>query len=302
MISSPRLLALATLLAPVILFLVVHTAHGATRPTVRFTSAPTAVTSARSATLAIARTVHGRVRAQTCRFDRSAWKTCTRTLAARNLTDGPHTAQVRLVLRSGAKARNSRVRRPWGRFRCSRHRLRAAGLRAANWRKPPCRTFVRGLANGSRTSRTFDRCDRSKRSRRANDRHKRRADRNASPANDLRAPASGRPSSRSTKATTLRHGPVARRPGPHEARLRRRNSDIGYRPAAGATEWSREMRLARILQPRGALRAPPRSPHGRSEPQPEAWHLHKCERRRRRACKKRKRRQSSSPSSDGSDR
>ena len=104
MISSPRLFALATLLAPVVLFLVVHTAHGATRPTVRFTSAPTAVTSARSATLAIARTVHGRVRAQTCRFDRSAWKTCTRTLAARNLTDGPHTAQVRLVLRSGAKA------------------------------------------------------------------------------------------------------------------------------------------------------------------------------------------------------
>ena len=64
MISSPRLFALATLLAPVILFLVVHTAHGATRPTVRFTSAPAEVTAARSATLAIARSVpHGRVRA-----------------------------------------------------------------------------------------------------------------------------------------------------------------------------------------------------------------------------------------------
>ena len=60
MISSPRLFALATLLAPVILFLVVHTAHGATRPAVRFTSAPAAVTAARSATLAIARSVpHG---------------------------------------------------------------------------------------------------------------------------------------------------------------------------------------------------------------------------------------------------
>lgn len=51
MTSSPRLLALATLLAPVILFLVVHTAHGATRPTVRFTSAPAAVTATRTASL-----------------------------------------------------------------------------------------------------------------------------------------------------------------------------------------------------------------------------------------------------------
>ena len=80
MISSPRLFALATLLAPVILFLVVHTAHGATRPTVRFTSAPAEVSAARSATLAIARSVpHGRVRAQTCRVDRTSWKPCTRT-------------------------------------------------------------------------------------------------------------------------------------------------------------------------------------------------------------------------------
>jgi hypothetical protein len=104
MISSPRLFALATLLAPVVLFLVVHTAHGATRPTVRFTSAPPAATSARSATLAIARTAHGRVQAQACRVDRFSWKPCTRTLAVRNLADGPHTAQVRLVLRGGARA------------------------------------------------------------------------------------------------------------------------------------------------------------------------------------------------------
>ena len=105
MISSPRLFALATLLAPVILFLVVHTAHGATRPTVRFTSAPAEVTAARSATLAIARSVpHGRVRAQTCRVDRTSWKPCTRTFAVRDLPDGPHTAQVRLVLRSGLTA------------------------------------------------------------------------------------------------------------------------------------------------------------------------------------------------------
>jgi hypothetical protein len=44
------------------------------------------------------------VQAQACRVDRFSWKPCIRTLAVRNLADGPHTAQVRLVLQGGARA------------------------------------------------------------------------------------------------------------------------------------------------------------------------------------------------------
>jgi hypothetical protein len=105
MTTSPRLLAAATLLAPLVLLLATHTAHGATRPTVRFTSAPASVTAARTATLGIARTApRGHVRAQSCRIDRAPWRPCTRSFALRGLVDGVHTARVRLVLRGGATA------------------------------------------------------------------------------------------------------------------------------------------------------------------------------------------------------
>lgn len=102
MLSSPRLHAAAAVLASFVLFALAHAAQAATRPAIRFTATPAAVTSAPSGGFTIVRSAPGRVRSQMCRIDAGAWKPCGRTLAVRRLADGAHTVRARLVMQSGA--------------------------------------------------------------------------------------------------------------------------------------------------------------------------------------------------------
>ena len=103
MISSPRLFALATLLASVILFLVVHTARGATRPAVAVHAG-----AGRGDQLpfgdAADRAHHPRPSAHPDDAGSTARPggPAPDSFTVRDLADGLHVARVRLVLRNGA--------------------------------------------------------------------------------------------------------------------------------------------------------------------------------------------------------
>ncbi|MDX6533284.1 MAG: large repetitive protein [Gaiellales bacterium] len=74
---------------------------------IHFVRAPNAISNSQGATLAFSKNVRKGVRSVSCRLDAGAWRKCSRAFVLKNLSEGMHTARVRLVMKNGRSASDS---------------------------------------------------------------------------------------------------------------------------------------------------------------------------------------------------